>query len=296
MIPRASSARCVLDLDPCPFTHDRGYIRSRSLAVTHGHARSRTVTHGHSRSLTVTRSGDKFPSLGGTAPFWSLPTPARSNPPGDAGSDRHNGLPNYGLKVGRLPDYSLPNYSTGVGQPPKNNQGVQWDVRGQRKGLGKKAWWRYTIPTASSFSGYLSEVRDNISPGAVPQYGGGDGGKGGSGGGGWGGRGDGNGDEPMKGWTYAFALIVVVGGIMGYVRKGSTQSLVVSSGVAVLLLIAASLMGVPTSKVGTILALATAVGLAAMMGIKAKKTRKMIPAVVSVYSAAMACGYMVTLM
>ena len=254
----------------------------------------------HSLTRLCARSGDKFPRLSGTVPFWSSPTPASSSPPADTGSDRHNGLPNYGLKVGRLPDYSLPDYSTGVGKPPKNSQRVQWDVRVQRKGLGKKAWWRYTIPTASSFSGYLSEVRDNISPGAVPQYGGGDGGEGGSGGGGWGGRGGGRGggnrDEPMKGWTYAFALIVVVGGVMAYVKKGSTQSLVASSGVAVLLLIAASLMGVPTSKVGTILALATAVGLAAMMGVKAKKTRKMVPAVVSVYSAAMACGYMVTLM
>lgn len=254
------------------------------------HTRSHTLTHAH--------SGDKFPNLGG-AGFWSSPSPASGTPAADTWSDHHNGLPNYGLKVGRLPDYSLPNYSTGVGQPPKNNQRVQWDARGQRKGLGKKAWWRYGIPTASSFSGYLSEVRDNISPGAVPQYGGGDGGKGGWGGGGWGGRGgrgDGSGDEPMKGWTYAYALIVVVGGVMAYVKKGSTQSLVASSGVAVLLLIAASLMGVPTSKVGTILALATAVGLAAMMGLKAKKTGKVVPVVVSVYSAAMACGYMVTLM
>ncbi len=33
-----------------------------------------------------------------------------------------------------------------------------------------------------------------------------------------------------------------------------------------------------------------------MMGLKAKKTGKVVPVVVSVYSAAMACGYMVTLM
>ena len=100
----------------------------------------------------------------------------------------------------------------------------------------------------------------------------------------------------MKGWTYAFALIVVAGGIAAYVRKGSTQSLIVSSGVAVLLLIAASLMGVPTSKVGTILALATAICVAALMGIKAKNTRKVVPAAVAVYSSAMACGYIVTLL
>ena len=238
--------------------------------------------------------GFNFNPKPGVTPFFpSSPTPAGG---GLSGDDRSNGLPDYGLKVGRLPDYSLPDYSIGVRRPPKNNQGVQWDVRGQRKGLGKKAWWRYTIPTAGSFSGYLSDAKNNFSPVAIPQYGGGDGGKGGSGGRGWGGLGDGKGDEPMKGWTYAFALIVVIGGIMAYIKKGSTQSLVASSGVAVLLLIAASLMGVPTSKVGTILALATAVGLAAMMGVKAKKTRKMVPAVVSVYSAAMACGYMVTLM
>ena len=251
-------------------------------------------------------SGPKFPDLGAN-PFWSSSSPAGGDSSSDAGSDRHNGLPNYGLKVGRVPDYSIPDYSTGVGKAPKNAPHIQWPIREQRKGLAKKAWWHYKIPTASSFSGYLSGVRDNISPGAVPQYGGGDGGKGGSGGwGGWGNGGNGgngrnggnggNGDEPMKGWTYAYALVVVAGGIAAYIRKGSTQSLVVSSGVAVLLLIAASLMGVPTSKVGTILALATAVGLAAMRGIKAKKTRKMVPAVVSVYSAAMACGYMVTLM
>lgn len=250
------------------------------------------------RSRTTTSaSGNRFnvgtnPFFGGNSnPFRS--TDESSSDP----SDHKNGLPNYDLKVGRVPDYSLPNYTTGVGQPPKNLPSYRDGAhRGQRKGLTKRAWYRYTIPTASSFSDYLSKVNENFSPNAVPQYGGGDGGKGGSGGRGWGGRGDGNGDEPMVPWTYAFALFVVAGGVAAYVRKGSSQSLVVSIGVSVLLLIAASLMGVPTSKVGTILALATAVCLAALMGIKAKNTGKVVPAVVAVYSAAMACGYMVTLL
>ena len=297
----------------CPGSADSRSSRCRTIVCqlhlnergVHVHAPTLTLTRAHSRSLALTRSLAR--SL--TRSFVRSPTKARggfwdANPSfeglssSDDPTDNKNGLPDYDLKVGKLPDYSLPNYRIGVGQAPKNLPSYRdGGARGQRKGLGKKAWWRYQIPSASSFSGQLSEVRENISPNAVPGYGGGDNGKGGGGWGGrWGGRGDGGGDEPMKGWTYAFALIVVAGGIAAYVRKGSTQSLIVSSGVAVLLLIAASLMGVPTSKVGTILALATAICLAALMGIKAKNTRKVVPAAVTVYSAAMACGYIVTLL
>jgi uncharacterized membrane protein (UPF0136 family) len=99
----------------------------------------------------------------------------------------------------------------------------------------------------------------------------------------------------MKGWTYAYALLVVLGGVVAYARKGSTQSLLVSSGVAVLLLIAASLMGHPTMKIGSLLALATCLCLTALMGLKSKNTGKAVPAIVAALSAAMSVGYILTL-
>ena len=59
----------------------------------------------------------------------------------------------------------------------------------------------------------------------------------------------------MRGLTILFALLLFGGGLAAYVRKGSTKSLLVASAVAVLLLICASLMGHPTSRSGTLLAL-----------------------------------------
>ena len=70
----------------------------------------------------------------------------------------------------------------------------------------------------------------------------------------------------------------------------------VSSGMAVLLLISASLMGNPTYRVGTLLALATCLTLASVMGLRAKNSGKLMPAgLIAITSAAMSIGYVATL-
>ena len=150
----------------------------------------------------------------------------------------------------------------------------------------------YGIPTARvGFHMY------GLSLGGTPPYGppGGNGGSGG-GGGGWGGDNSGDGD-PMKGFTYLFAFSIFGSGLVAYARKSSTTSLLVSTGVAVLLLISASLMGNPTYKVGTLLSLATCLSLAGIMGYRAKNSGKLFPAgAVALISSLMSIGYIVTLL
>ena len=125
-------------------------------------------------------------------------------------------------------------------------------------------------------------------------------GGGNGGGGGWGGWGGGpnnnDGGDPMKGFTYLFAFAIFGSGLVAYVRKSSSTSLLVSTGVAVLLLISASLMG-PTHKVGTLLSLATSLSLAGVMGMRAKNSGKVLPAgAVAGLSCLMSVGYIVTLL
>jgi uncharacterized membrane protein (UPF0136 family) len=92
------------------------------------------------------------------------------------------------------------------------------------------------------------------------------------------------------------ALLTAAAGLSAYVRKGSSKSLLISSAVAVLLLVSASLMGHPTYRVGTQLALATCLVLAGAMGYRAKASAKMVPAgVVALLSALMSAGYIATL-
>lgn len=45
------------------------------------------------------------------------------------------------------------------------------------------------------------------------------------------------------------------GGLMGYIKKGSTTSLVASTAVSLLLFVSASLMGRPDQRIGSLLAL-----------------------------------------
>ena len=131
----------------------------------------------------------------------------------------------------------------------------------------------------------------------IPVYGAGDGNGGGSGGrGGGSGGGRGGGGDPMKGFTYLFALILFAAGLTAYFKKGSSTSLMVSSAMAVLLLVSASLMGNPTYRIGTFLALATCTTLSAAMGARAKESGKMVPAgLVSIASGLMCIGYVATL-
>lgn len=139
----------------------------------------------------------------------------------------------------------------------------------------------------------------------IPVYGmgGGSGGKGGwgfGGGGGGGGNSGGSGGDAMAGYTYLFGLLVLMGGATAYYRKGSSKSLIASSGITILLFISASLMGKPGSQVGSqvglLLALATCLVLAGLLGYRSYKYGKIVPAgVISILSAAMSVGYIKTL-
>lgn len=51
------------------------------------------------------------------------------------------------------------------------------------------------------------------------------------------------------------SFFAAVGGLMAYIKKGSEKSILAASAVATLLFISASLMGHPTYRVGTLLAL-----------------------------------------
>eukprot|EP00889_Picochlorum_renovo_P008869 jgi/Picre1/35899/NNA_003357.t1 len=181
------------------------------------------------------------------------------------------------IKRKGIPGYGIPNPGDCAeyrNRLSKNEQGKWHTVEiGERR----KPWWKYQIPVASSFSGYLGKVHSKInSLSLMPEYGspppGGRGG-GGWGGGGWGGQGGGgSGGDPMKGFTYLFAFAIFGSGLSAYLRKSSTTSLFGATGVAVLLLISASLMGHPTYKVGTLLSLATCLALAGAMGLRAKNS------------------------
>ncbi len=202
------------------------------------------------------------------------------------------------IKIGRIPGYGIPNPGNGYGKQRRGPSQQQEFVTS-----GKKPWWSYQIASASSFSGYLDKVHMKINSLCMqPEYGspggggrgtgGGNGGQGGGGPGGQGGSGD-----PMKGFTYLFAFAVLVSGILAYARKSSTTSLLVSTGVAVLLLISASLMGHPTYKIGTLLSLGTCMALSGLMGVRAKNSGKLFPSgVVSMMAGVMSVGYIVTLL
>jgi uncharacterized membrane protein (UPF0136 family) len=84
---------------------------------------------------------------------------------------------------------------------------------------------------------------------------------------------------------------------MACIRRGSTKSLLVSSAVSVLLLVSASLMGHPTYRIGTQLALATCLTLGGGMGYRASKSRKVVPGgLVAALSLLMSAGYIATLL
>jgi uncharacterized membrane protein (UPF0136 family) len=154
----------------------------------------------------------------------------------------------------------------------------------------------YTIPTAS-----IGAPKIGMPSITIPVYGmgGGSGGKGGwgfGGGAGGGGNSGGGGGDAMAGYTYLFGLLVLIGGATAYYRKGSSKSLIASSGITILLFISASLMGKPGSQVGLLLALATCLVLAGLMGHRSYRYGKIMPAgVISIISAAMSIGYIKTL-
>lgn len=236
---------------------------------------------GVSQRTMATSSSPFFPS---SNPFGEVQSPS---PPLDSK-----------IKTGGIPGYGIPNPGNGYGKSRRApRQGDQQEFTTSVK----KPWWTYQIPSASSFSGYLDKINSKINSLCFePEYGSpGGGGRGGRGGGGRGGGGGGGGasGDPMKGFTYLFAFAILASGIVAYVRKSSTTSLLISTGVAVLLLISASLMGHPTYRIGTLLSLGTCMALSGVMGVRAKNSGKIFPSgVVAMMSGLMSVGYIVTLL
>lgn len=86
-------------------------------------------------------------------------------------------------------------------------------------------------------------------------------------------------------------------GALAYLRRKSTKSLFASSAVAGLLIVSASLMGLPNYRIGSLLALATCVSLALLMGYRAKKSGKLMPGgLVAALSLLMSFGYVAALL
>lgn len=230
-----------------------------------------------------------------SSPFFPTGNPFQESQPSRSPLDSR-------IKIGRVPDYGIPNPGNGYGKQRRGGSSRQLDRQGLASSA-KKPWWSYQIASASSFSGYLDMIHNKINSLCMgPEYGspggGGSGGRGGrGGGGGGGGNGSSGSGDPMKGFTYLFAFAILLSGIVAYARKASTTSLLVSTGVAVLLLISASLMGHPTYKIGTLLSLGTCMALSGVMGVRAKTSGKIFPGgVVSMMAGLMSVGYIVTLL
>ncbi|KAK9836291.1 hypothetical protein WJX81_002432 [Elliptochloris bilobata] len=132
---------------------------------------------------------------------------------------------------------------------------------------------------------------------------GGSGSGGGSGGnGGGGGSGDSNGSDdggvgPWRLATVLFAVLIAVGGVMAYKKKGSRASLLASGGIAAALLLGAALMTGRTRVAGTLLALVATATLGAYMGKGYAATHKAFPQLTfTILSALLGAGYISTLL
>ncbi|KAK9815284.1 hypothetical protein WJX72_001072 [[Myrmecia] bisecta] len=189
-------------------------------------------------------------------------------------------------------DYSKPRESS-LGQHPP--------TRGKPAG---GAFWNYNSPQPytspqpyAAPAGYSGEAYN-----AAGGTGGSDG-NGKSGGGGGGGRdgqnGGGGGSSsrgPLKWLTVLFALLVAVGGVMGYIKKGSVVSLAASGSIAGTLLLAAYLMAGPAPTHGLQLAFVSTMALASYMGYGYYRTRKPFPqGVFTVLSAVLSIAYATSL-
>lgn len=154
-----------------------------------------------------------------------------------------------------------------------------------------------------SSGGGDSEIQPDIGGGDGGSFSGGRGGGGGGGGGGSGGEGESSEEESSEGkkkmamsmsqkFTLGYAALVGVGGLMGYMKSGSTKSLVAGG-------VSAAVLGYVYVALPTNPTLASAIGLgisAALLGVmgsRYKRSGKVFPAgVVSLMSLVMTAGYL----
>ncbi|KAF8068156.1 Tr1 [Scenedesmus sp. PABB004] len=119
-----------------------------------------------------------------------------------------------------------------------------------------------------------------LSPTWLARGGGGAGGAGGTGGTGGGGGSGGGGDagHPMRLWTLLYAALLAAGGVMGYVKKGSTKSLSSACGAALILALSARSMVGAQARASVAVCLAVALLLSVVMVNRYTRTRKLMPA------------------
>jgi uncharacterized membrane protein (UPF0136 family) len=93
--------------------------------------------------------------------------------------------------------------------------------------------------------------------------------------------------------TLGFAAFVLAGGVAGYKKKGSRDSLIASSIIAGLLAVAGVMMGNPSNTYSIRLALVTTLALGFYMGRGFLRTRKVFPQLVlGLTSLLLSVGYM----
>jgi uncharacterized membrane protein (UPF0136 family) len=83
--------------------------------------------------------------------------------------------------------------------------------------------------------------------------------------------------EAIRLYLFAFGVLTVAGGIMGFVKAKSRASLIAGTIAGVLLLGAAYEVSAPRGTVGLVLGLVVSLALAARFGATFKRSRKVMP-------------------
>lgn len=230
------------------------------------------------------------------------------------------GIPSYGAPFpyqtpgavknpsgGSRPAETIPNPSFG----DKSRPDFQWNYRSPADysaPVNFQTPRAYGAPHAYGPSkaelGDSGATFEDIKKAEKDAVGGGDGGDGDGGSGGSGGRGDGDDGADGEGakkklaglslsqkLTLAYAILVGVGGIMGYAKSGSNNSLMAGGGSALILYYV--FMNLPTKPImSSVIGLGISGLLLFVMGSRYQESGKVFPAgVVSLYSLVMAGGY-----
>ncbi|KAL3675050.1 hypothetical protein R1sor_024998 [Riccia sorocarpa] len=233
-------------------------------------------------NVPIVGKGKRSSSKPGTPSFWNYAAPRNYTAPGDYGAPKAYDAPSgYGPDAGANGKTALVEVETG-----KTEAGLE--------GVSPE----YQDATVNA------ELKE-----AEPELGGGDGGAGKEGGGGGGGgdrgKGDGEGEGEREGdkqpekkmsmsqkLTLAYAALVGVGGVIGFVKSGSAKSLATGGGAALALYYVYTQL--PVNPVfASSFGLGISAVLLAVMGPRFKKSGKFMPAgLVAVYSLVMTAGYL----
>lgn len=227
-------------------------------------------------------------SLRSSVPSYGAPQPYQT-----PGADFHNGArPAETIPNPSFGDISRPDFQWHYGSPANYSTPVSYHTP-----VGYTSPRAYGPELGDAGAGF-----DDVKKAELDAAGGGNNDGGSSGGDGGGGRGDGDGDGEEAGkklaglsmsqkLTLAYALLVGVGGIMGFAKTGSSKSLLAGGGSAAILYYVFS--NLPTKPImSSIIGLGISGLLLFVMGSRFSETGKVFPAgVVSLYSLVMTGGY-----